>query len=101
MQHKIVAQIKGGSYSSISFTIDSTEQLGQIIGLLEGLKCVDDRYSTVDGSVEKTYYESGPLSLTLDTSVAIYTQEEIHGFIAEESRIADEKVEAGESDVRD
>jgi hypothetical protein len=89
MKHSIVAKLKGNSYHSVNFVIEDTKKLGEILSLMNDLMVLDDRYTqVVEGESELVHYETGPLSISIETNVLVASKEEMDKFIAEESERA-------------
>lgn len=85
MQTKIVAKIKGNRYSSISFSVNPKD-LQKVLEVMDGLQEIDTEYIAGEGY---HHYECGPLSLSIETNIKVYTANEM-----EEIRIAEKEKEA-------
>jgi hypothetical protein len=77
MENKIVAKIKGSTWTSISFVIKDAESLGKLFKMLEGMNVVESRgFSLADG-YKSVNYEDVPVSLSIESSVLIHTEKEL------------------------
>jgi hypothetical protein len=99
MENKIVAKIKGSTWTSISFVIKDAESLGKLFKMLEGMNVVETRgFSLADG-YRSVNYEDVPVSLSIESSVPITTQKEIEEL--ERLEKAHAEVEAQKKDAEE
>lgn len=77
MQHKIVAKLKGRSYSSVSFIIDNPAALNKLFEVLDGLQMAETSGFSLPDGYKSVTYADGPLSLTLESNIEVYDEEEV------------------------
>ena len=79
MQNKIVAKIKGSTWSSISFVVKDVKKLAQLLELLEDVKVVESSgFYNQDGDYKSVNHEEGSLSISLESAVEIHDADEIN-----------------------
>ena len=77
MENKIVAKIKGSTWSSISFVVKDEAQLGKLFQVLKEMNVVESAGFTLPDGYKSIYYEDVPISLSIESCVQIHTKEEM------------------------